>query len=66
MATRKIEEIWPGLQPMAKKAQLIAEKQGRPAYVVLNPTGDVCADFPGVDCHRVHANGDVDCCVCAP
>ena len=31
MATRKIEEIWPGLQPMAKKAQLIAETQGRPA-----------------------------------
>lgn len=66
MATRKINEIWPGLQKSANRAREIAEKQGRPAYVVLNPTGDVCADFPGVDCHRVHANGDVDCCVCAP
>ena len=62
----KIEELVAGFQSAAHKARRFAEKQGRPAYVVLGCKAQVTADFPGVYAHRVHANGMVDCCVIEP
>lgn len=47
----------------ALRAQAVAQKQGKPAYVVLGCKAQVYGRFPGVWCHRVHADGRVDCCV---
>lgn len=58
-----INDLQHGYQGPAARALEIARQQGRPAYVVLGPLGQVRADFPGVWCHRVNPDGSIDCCV---
>lgn len=58
--TFTVETIHAPFVKSARRAQAIAQKQGRPAYVVLGCKAQVYSRFPGVWCHRVHANGSVD------
>ncbi len=58
-----VNELHPGYVVPGQRAQAVAQQQGRPAYLVLGPKAQVCAAWPGVVCHRVHADGTVDCCV---
>jgi len=34
-----------------------------PALILQAQCAQVCATWPGVVCHRIHADGSVDCCV---
>ncbi len=63
MTTKQIIDMSPAYRLPCSKARSLAEKQGRPAYVVLGPLQQIYPDFPGVWCHRVHADGRVDCSV---
>lgn len=63
MATTHLTNLQAAYIVPAKRAQDLAKKQGSPAYVVLGPRAQVLAEFPGVWCHRVHQDGQVDCCV---
>lgn len=58
-----LTDLPPGYVAPAQRAQSTARQQGRLAYVVLGPSAQVRAAWPGVVCHRVHADGTVDCCV---
>lgn len=59
----RVETIHAPFVTAAKRAQKLAQKQGKPAYVALTCKAQVYGTFPGVWCHRVHASGIVDVCV---
>lgn len=58
-----VVDLHPALIQPAQRAQVVAIQQCAPAYLVLGPRAQVCAEWPGVVCHRIHADGSIDCCV---
>lgn len=58
-----VATVHPGYVRPAMRAMELAKKQGSPAYMVMSCKAQVFAKFPGVWCHRVHADGRVDPCV---